>query len=197
MPDYIQADGDFSNAAFFLCIGAMSKQGVEITGLSLDSPQGDLKIIDILSQFGAEIIKSKNKIIAKYNYLRGIKLDAAQIPDLIPVLSVIAAISEGETRIINAQRLRLKESDRIESTAAMLRAIGAEVKTYSDSIIIYGQKKLLGGIINTFGDHRIAMAGAVAACACIKPVIIKNMECVEKSYPKFWEDFFGLNLSEV
>ena len=195
LPEYCQAEGDFSSAAFFLCIGAMSKQGIEVEGISLDSVQGDRKITDVLRQFGVQIIESNSKIIARYNSLHGIIIDASQIPDLIPVVSVLAAISEGETRIINAQRLRLKESDRIESTAMMLRVLGVEVKTYTDSIIIYGRKKLLGGTIDSCGDHRIAMAAAVASCASESSVIIKNMECVEKSYPKFWEDF--LNLREV
>ncbi len=148
-----------------------------------------------MRQFGAQIIESNSKIITRYNSLHGIIVDTSQIPDLIPVVSVIAAIAEGETRIINAQRLRLKEFDRIESTTMMLRILGVEVQTYTDSMIIYGKKELLGGTVDPCGDHRIAMAAAVAFYASDASITIKNMECVEKSYPEFWKDF--LNLSEV
>ena len=111
------------------------------------------------------------------------------IPDLIPVLSVVAALSEGTTRIYNAHRLRMKESDRLKSTADMLTALGADVHETDDGLVITGKSVLYGGVkVDPVNDHRIAMAAAIAAGACEKGVTIMDAQCVEKSYPAFWDD---------
>ncbi len=192
LPASLAVEGDFSSAAFFLCAGALSPDGVCVSGLNPDSIQGDRRVTDILHAFGASVTTSGDAVCVRRGALSGITVDASMIPDLVPALSAVAAVAEGETRIINARRLRLKESDRLESTAAMLRALGADISQTPDGLIIRGVPSLDGGCVEVFNDHRIAMAAAVAACACKAPVAISGAECVGKSYPGFWRDFSTL-----
>ncbi len=124
LPDMLTVESDWSNAAFFLSVGALSARGIKVMGLNPASSQGDRAALDILRAFGAEIAEENGDILIRAGALHGQTIDAAPIPDLIPVLSVVAAGAEGETRIVNASRLRLKESDRLKSTAAMLQALG-------------------------------------------------------------------------
>ena len=124
--------------------------------------------------------------------LRGVTIDASPIPDLIPVLSVVASVAAGETRVENASRLRLKESDRLQSTANLLRALGGRVEEKEDGLVITGVPALHGGSVETQNDHRLAMSAAVAACAATGEVTVDNDACVAKSYPRFWEDYGSL-----
>lgn len=191
-PSRCAVEGDWSNSAFFLCMGALSTSGVCVFGLDPDSAQGDRAVHDLLRRFGAEVWVQSDRAQVRRGQLRGIRIDAAPIPDLIPVLSVVAAVAEGETRIENAARLRLKESDRLQSTAAMLTSLGADVAELPDGLIIRGKPQLAGGTVDACNDHRIAMAAATAACTCREPVTVLQAQCVEKSYPRFWEDFEAL-----
>ena len=129
--------------------------------------------------------------------LHGITLDAGPIPDLIPVVSCLAALCEGETRVENAARLRLKESDRLQTTAALLSALGGSVRELPDGLVISGRARLSGGTADACGDHRIAMSAAMAACGCEGPVTVLGSECVAKSYPAFWEGFASLREDAV
>ena len=181
-------EGDWSNAAFFLCMGALSEKGVLARGLDLRSLQGDRAVLALLRDFGAEVREEKDGVLVRRGSLRGLEIDAAPIPDLIPVLSVLAAGAEGDTRIRNAARLRLKESDRLKTTAALLRGLGGSVEELADGLVIHGRGSLPGGVADSAGDHRIAMAAAVAACLCKGPVELSGAESVAKSYPLFWED---------
>ncbi len=190
----LTVEGDYSSAAFFLCMGALSDAGVTVRGLDLNSLQGDRRITDILTSFGAIVSAQGDGIMVRRGGLRGMTVDAAMIPDLIPVLSVVAAASEGETRFVNAGRLRLKESDRLESTFLLLSALGADIEQLESGLIIRGKPRLSGGRSDSFGDHRIAMSAAVAACVCDGPVTISGAECVSKSYPRFWWDFDSLEV---
>ena len=124
--------------------------------------------------------------------LHGVMIDAAPIPDLIPVLSVVASVAEGKTRVENAYRLRLKESDRLKSTANLLRALGGRVEEKEDGLVITGVPALHGGSVETQNDHRLAMSAATAACAATGEITVDNDGCVAKSYPRFWEDFGSL-----
>lgn len=173
-------EADWSNAAFPLCMGA------EVTGLNPDSTQGDKAIIDVLKGMGAKIIGNYK---ADVSSLHGCKVDAAHIPDAVPVIAAIAATAEGETVVFNGERLRIKESDRIQTTCEMLRSLGADIRETDDGMIIQGKKALTGGETPSFNDHRIAMAAAVAAVKCSGDVIIRNAEAVNKSYPSFFEDY--------
>ena len=189
LPEQLRVEGDFSNAAFFLSMGALSPEGIEVTGLNPASHQGDKAGVDILRSFGAEIRETEGGYFVRRSRLHGLTIDAKPIPDLIPVLSVVAAMAQGETRIINAGRLRLKESDRLSSTAALIRALGGDVEELEDGLVIRGKARLSGGSVDSWGDHRIAMAAATAACGCTGPVELSGAQAVNKSYPRFWEDF--------
>lgn len=185
----MQVEGDWSNAAFFLSIGAISPEGMQVSGLLDASSQGDRAVWEILRRFGAEGCVTADGHLIRRGRLCAQTIDAAPIPDLIPVLSVVASVAEGETRIVNAGRLRLKESDRLMSTTRMLRSLGADITELEDGLVIRGKAQLTGGTVDAMGDHRIAMSAAVAACACTEPVTVMGAECVEKSYPRFWQDF--------
>ena len=181
-------EGDWSGAAPFLCMGALNKQGLRVRGLRPDSRQADRALPELLRGFGAEVLEDNDGVLVRRGKLSGQRIDAAQIPDLVPVLAVLAAGAEGDTRIVNAGRLRLKESDRLKSTAALLLALGGAVEERGDGLVIRGGDGLRGGTAESFGDHRIAMAAALAACLCREPVELSGAECVAKSYPSFWED---------
>ena len=189
LPRELHVEGDWSNAAFFLCAGALSKDGVTVTGLNMASSQGDRAVVDILRQFGARVAESESSVTVTAAPLHGITIDAKAIPDLVPVLSVTAACAAGETRIVNAGRLRLKESDRIATTAALLRALGGSVEEHPDGLTIRGTA-LTDGTVDAANDHRIAMSAAIAAIRCA--VTVEGSECVRKSYPRFWEDYTQL-----
>lgn len=176
-------EADWSNAAFPLCMGA------EVTGLNPLSTQGDKAIIDVLRNMGAEITENNGSFRADVSALHGCRINAADIPDAVPVIAAIAATAKGETVIYNAERLRIKESDRIMTTAHMIRALGGDITETEDGLIINGKECLDGGETLSFNDHRIAMAAAVAACRCKGNVIIRNAEAVAKSYPAFFEDY--------
>lgn len=190
-------EGDWSNAAFFLCMGALSETGVTVTGLNPESLQADRAITELLTRFGAELTVSGQTVTVRRGALHGITLDAGPIPDLIPVVSCLAALCDGETRIENAARLRLKESDRLQSTAALLSSLGGSVRELPDGLVIWGRARLSGGTADACGDHRIAMSAAMAACGCAGPVTVLGSECVAKSYPAFWKDFASLKEDAV
>ena len=192
LPARTAVEGDWSNAAFFLCMGALAKEGVRVEGLNLKSSQGDRGVLDVLRAFGAAVSEEENAVTVRRGALRGVTVDASPIPDLIPVLSVVASVAAGETRVENAYRLRLKESDRLQSTANLLRALGGRVEEKEDGMVITGVPVLHGGSAETQNDHRLAMSAAVAACAAMGEVTVDNDACVAKSYPRFWEDYGSL-----
>ena len=188
-PGKVRVEGDWSNAAFWLCAGALSGP-VTVTGLDPDSLQGDRAVIDILRKFGAKTEQNGDSFTVSPGPLTAIDIDASAIPDLVPVLAVVAAAAEGTTRITNAGRLRIKESDRIQTVLAMLRQLGADAEETADGLIIHGGKALRGGTVDSANDHRIAMAAAVASTRC--PVTVEGAEAVKKSYPAFWTDLQSL-----
>ena len=185
-PNTAVVEGDWSNAAFWLCAGALSGS-VTVTGLKPDSLQGDREIVELLKQFGAKTEESGDSVTVSPGPLTARDIDAAAIPDLVPVLSIVAAAAAGTTRIYNAGRLRIKESDRIKTVLALLTAIGADAEETADGLRIHGGKALTGGVVDSANDHRIAMSAAIAATLC--DVTVLGAEAVSKSYPKFWEDF--------
>lgn len=183
------AEGDYSNGAFFLCMGALSESGITVKNMPTHTLQGDRAVIDILRGFGADVSICGSEITVKKGNLTGCEIDASGIPDLVPVLSVVAAAAKGETRIINAARLRYKESDRLATTSELLKCLGGDVTELSDGLIINGSGHLVGGTVNSHNDHRIAMSAAVAACISTSPVTVLEPECTGKSFPRFWENF--------
>jgi len=190
LPLYV-VEGDWSQAAFFCVMGAISGQ-INITGLNLDSCQGDKVIIDILRKMGAVSEISEEGIKFSKSNLRGITVDVSQCPDLVPAVSVAASVAEGTTSIVNGARLRIKESDRLMTTCRELNNLGADITEKDDGLIIKGKPGLTGGKACGSGDHRIVMAAAAASAACRQDVEIEGYEAVKKSYPEFWEDFISL-----
>ena len=166
-------EADWSQAAFWYA--AMYLWDVDVQGMNLRSAQGDRVMADYYDRF----------------FMWADSFDLSNCPDLAPPLAVMAALRSGGggTRLTNAARLRLKESDRLASVTAVLRALGADVTEGPDFLEIRGRETLAGGVtVDSFNDHRIAMMAAIAATKCVKPVTITGAQCVAKSYPGFWED---------
>lgn len=185
-------EGDWSNAAFWLVAGAIGKKPITMSGLFADSLQGDKSIVKILEDFGADVTYEGNSVMVTPNKMHGISIDAMDIPDLVPILAVLASFAEGETKIYNAARLRLKESDRLSTVTEVLNSLGADIEEKEDGLIIHGVDMMTGGAVNAMGDHRIAMMSAIAAIRCKEAVIIENAEAVNKSYPTFFKDYEAL-----
>ena len=181
-------EGDWSQAAFFLVGGAISGSA-EVCGVRRDSDQGDKEIVSLLQRFGADVCPSDTSVICRKAPLHGIDIDASQIPDLVPVLAVCAAFAEGTTRIYNAQRLRLKESDRLLAISEGLNACGASVAETDDGLIITGKDTIHGGKAEGFNDHRIVMSMAIAALRSGGGITVTDRESIAKSYPDFFEDY--------
>ena len=188
-----RVEGDYSQAAFFLCADALMNS-VVVNDLKLDSLQGDKEVIDILERMGVNFTNKNLGLIGEVNDgLKATIIDGSQCPDIIPVVSLVAALSEGTTEIINAGRLRIKECDRLSAVTSELNKLGAKITEKEDGLIIKGVTGLRGGVeVWSHKDHRIAMMLAIASTVCDLPIIIKDYECVSKSYPEFWEDFKNL-----
>ena len=187
-PGVLRVGGDWSDAAFFLAMGVLGKEPVAVAGLAPDSPQGDRAIVDILQTMGAKLVQKDGIVTAYPSALHGTEIDAADVPDLVPVLAVAAPAAAGETRIYNAARLRLKESDRLASVCALLTALGGRCSATDDGLLLTGAP-LQGGTVCSCHDHRIAMSAAVAAVLCTEPVTVRDAQAVQKSHPAFWEDY--------
>lgn len=168
-PGTVTVEGDWSNGAFFLAAKALGNN-VTVTGLRADSPQGDRAAAGLLPGLEKKLI-----------------IDATDIPDLVPILAVTAACKQGAV-FTNIGRLRLKESDRVESVKEMIIALGGTAESDAETLTVQGTG-LHGGTVDAQNDHRIAMAAAIAATVCTRDVIILGAQCVEKSYPHFFEEY--------
>lgn len=188
--DYV-VEGDYSNAAFWIVAGQISDE-IRLKGLHKESLQRDSQVIDVINEMKGGLNWEGDMLISTPTRTHGTTIDASEIPDIIPILCVLASVSEGQTRVINGQRLRIKESDRIKSTVSELSKLGADIIETEDGMIINGVSKLKGGSVSSWNDHRIAMAMAIASTVCEQPVIIDGAEAVKKSYPHFYDDFARL-----
>ena len=168
-------EADMSQAAFYVVANAIGSD-ITIEGLNKNSLQGDRAILDIVSHANGNAFD----------------VDASQIPDLVPILTVLAAFAKGTSHITNCGRLRLKESDRLAVITSELNKLGADIIESSDSLTINGVEGIHGGICESHVDHRIPMSLAIASTRANEPVIINGAECVSKSYPHFFEDFKAL-----
>lgn len=186
-------EGDWSNAAFWLVAGAINGS-IGCQGLDMESPQGDRAIVSLLEAFGAETKTILNQITVTHKEMKGIRIDASQIPDLVPVLCVAAAAAEGETVIFNAGRLRIKESDRLAAMAECLKKIGVAAEEREDGLVITGGCNPPAGeiVIDSYNDHRIVMAMAIAAVSLGVELTIEGAEAVNKSYPSFFAELTKL-----
>lgn len=187
-PTQYRVEADYSQAAFFLAAAALGRD-VRCRGLSRSSVQGDMAIIRILEEMGAVLTWKNNIVSVESERLKPVTVDAREIPDLIPPIAVLCCYCDGKSRIVNAGRLRFKESDRLHALALELGSLGADITEEEDSLTIHGKPSLPGGDVHAHNDHRIAMAMAVAAIRCDGPVRLTGWESVSKSYPAFWDDF--------
>jgi len=171
-------EGDYSQAAFFYVANALGSE-IELLNLNPKSVQGDKKIIEIINNIMYTDKKGQEPF----------SVDVGDIPDLVPILAVLGCFGRKIFRITNASRLRIKESDRLETTASLLSSLGGKVEVFDDSLTVYPINEFSGGEVDSFNDHRIAMAASIAATRSKSPVIIRNANAVEKSYPDFFNDF--------
>ncbi len=180
--------GDFSSAAFLLAAAAVTNSKVRVNDLDHESIQGDKAILGILKQMGVagKVCDNSVEIDGAGNPLEPLNLDARNIPDLVPVCTALACFAKDTSKITGAQRLRLKESDRLQSLHAEFTKMGAGIEVDSNSITLKGNSSLHGAEIDPHNDHRIAMACAVAALRAEGQTIIQNAQCVRKSYPQFF-----------
>ncbi|HKL74055.1 MAG TPA: 3-phosphoshikimate 1-carboxyvinyltransferase [Clostridia bacterium] len=185
-PKVVIVEGDWSNAAFFLASGALNGN-IKVNGLNINSKQGDKEIFNIMKDMGADIRYENNSVQVQRSNLTHVEIDADSIPDLVPIISVLAACAKGNSKIKNIERLRLKESDRITSTMHMLDILGIQNK-YLGSLNISGGD-IAGGKVDAYNDHRIVMAASVAALKAEGIVEIAQAEAVNKSYPNFFEEY--------
>lgn len=192
-PLEVSAEGDWSGAAFWVVAGGIGGD-ITCTGLRKNSYQGDKEIVDLMEQFGAKVNWKENEVTVCGSSLKGITIDAAQIPDLVPALCTAAALAEGTTIIYNAGRLRMKESDRLKAMAEGLQKLGVRVTEQQESIKIEGGSAHPEGevILDSYDDHRIVMSLAIAAAALGVEAVIERAEAVSKSYPTFFAEFTRL-----
>ena len=176
-PCRISVEKDWSQAAFWYAAAVLGNR-VTVSGMTEASFQGDRMILDY-----AEEIRNGGSV----------RVDISGCPDLAPPLAIMGALMDGELELVNAARLRLKESDRLRTITHSLAALGASVSENEDSLTICGKPSLKGGVtVDCRNDHRIAMMLAIAACRCEKPVTLLGAQCVNKSYPHFWQDYAAL-----
>ena len=175
-PGKALVEGDWSNAAFWLVASALCGDSIELSGLESASAQGDRAVVQAIADISAG----------------GAVIDCRDIPDLVQVLSVLAAATPGRTEFINAGRLRIKESDRLAAVRRMISALGGHCTELSEGLVIEGREKLSGGVVDGENDHRIVMSAAVASTVCTGEVRILGAQAADKSYPAFFNDFKAL-----
>ena len=186
--DYI-VEGDYSQAAFLAVLGAV-KGGITLTGLAAETLQGDAAILDILRRCGAKFTQTEAGLVFEQAPLHGVDIDLADCPDLGPVLMVLGLLCEGTTVIRNAERLRIKESDRIAAMEAELRACGGVLSSEGGTIMVQGCKPRLHAPeapLSGHNDHRVVMSLTVLALAADIPLAINEAEAVQKSWPHFFD----------
>jgi 3-phosphoshikimate 1-carboxyvinyltransferase len=182
-------EGDFSQAAFFFVAGTIGKR-IELSGLQEDSRQGDRAIVRIIEQMGGNITYGKGRYVISPSKTHGMTIDLADIPDLGPILMVLAALSEGQTTFLNTERLKIKESDRLSAMQEVLTRFGVNMTIEGNRAVITGRTVLKGNrTFHAFDDHRIVMAIAIAALRADGPVTIEGAEACRKSYPGFFLDY--------
>jgi 3-phosphoshikimate 1-carboxyvinyltransferase len=191
--------GDFSSAAFLLAAAAITESKVQVSNLSYGTIQGDKAILGILKNMGVEgkVCDDSIEIDGSGKLIKPVEVDSKNIPDLVPIIAVLACYTKGVSHIFGAQRLRLKESDRLESLYLELTKMGAQITVNDEGLIIDGGSPLHGATIDPHNDHRIAMACAVAALGAEGESIIQDAECIRKSYPKFFTNLKQIGANVV
>ncbi len=187
-PQDYHTEGDWSQAAFFMVAGAISGD-VTVDNVTDRSAQGDKKIAQLLHDFGAKVELHNNKVTVKQGKMKAIDIDASQIPDLVPILAVCATFAEGTTKIYNAQRLRIKECDRLKATTELINNLGGNIKELPDGLEITGVNTLTGGQVEGYNDHRIVMSACICATKVEGNIQCTDPHSINKSYPEFFNDY--------
>lgn len=205
LPEKCIVEGDWSNAAFWFAVGVLGDEPLAIEGLNPNSLQGDRRIFDLLREMGADvyaIIDNDKAVFEAYplgnKSLKAIVLDAENIPDLVPLIAILACFTDGKSKITGIKRLRLKESDRLLAIEELIDGLGGSIKTREDVIEISGLgtgAMLRGGEVRCFDDHRIVMSAATSSLRCREDVLIDNASAVNKSYLGFFDELDRLGLS--
>ena len=189
--------GDYSSAAFVMCAAAITRSKLMVHGLLPANSEPDSVIVEILSKMGVAARFMTEGVLVEGGRLKGIEADVRECPDLGPAIAVLGCFAEGETRITGASRLRYKESDRLSSITTELRTLGAEITETDDGLVVHGPRSLNSSVVKSHGDHRIAMALSVAAIGGKTPIVIEGAECVNKSYPNFFNDLRELGVEVI
>ena len=190
VPGDFYVEPDISNAGYFWAIGAITGHMISVKNISNNSLQGDLRQIKILEQMGCTLKIEENQIGVCGSALKGIDVDMSDTPDAVPAIAVVAIFARGKTRIFNIKHLREKECDRIDAVSSQLIKMGIKVNSGEDYLEITGGNPK-GARIETFNDHRIAMAFSISGLK-ISGMEIENETCVEKSFPNYWDVFDAL-----
>jgi 3-phosphoshikimate 1-carboxyvinyltransferase len=189
--------GDYSSAAFLISAAILTGFKIVVTGLSQEEPDPDSEFLNVLARMGVISEFSSDKLHLRVGELKGTTVDISNCPDLGPVIAVLGNHADGETEITGAERLRYKESDRLTAIATELKRLGAEVSETSAGLLLSGPSPIHGGTVESHGDHRIAMALAVAALNASDKVTIRDAECVNKSYPTFFDDLRSVGIEVI
>jgi len=192
-------EGDASSASYFWAAAAVTGGEITVSNIPDEALQGDAAFADILAQMGCRVQRSSMGVTVKgpdNGELKAIDIDMEKWPDMVPTLAAVAAFARGTTRIMNVAHLRIKETDRLKAVATELGRLGIEVKELDDGLVIQGGGSPRGALIETYDDHRIAMAFAVLALR-IPQVSIKDPGCVRKSFPEFWQVWDRMNQGEL
>jgi 3-phosphoshikimate 1-carboxyvinyltransferase len=192
-PTNYKVEADCSQLAFF-AVGGILNGDIKISNINLNSLQPDSQITNIIKKMNGRIIKEKSYLRFVKSQTNGINIDVSQCPDIAPILSVLGALSLGETKIENASRLKIKETDRLWAINNILQKFGVKTSVKADSYIVTGQNVLSGNEFNSYNDHRMVMSIAIASLRSDKPVIIEDYLVVNKSYPSFFEDLASLGI---
>ena len=187
-----KVEGDYSQAAFWITASLIGND-VLIKGLNENSIQGDIAILKIIKDMGAKYeFKDDFLILKKNNDLKNIEIDVNDCPDLVPILTVLASFSKGKCKIINAKRLRIKESDRLKAISSEINVLGGKIIEFDDGLEISPINEGIEGEVKSFNDHRIAMALAVFSTRINGNIILNGENAINKSYPDFYKDFIKL-----
>ena len=193
-PGVVQAEGDWSNAAFWLCAAAAGQQPLTVQGLNPHSPQGDKTIVSLLRRFGANVQVEGDKVHILPAPLHPANLDVDRTPDLAPPLALVAAAAQGISTLQGISRLRIKESDRANTIVQTLSALGMKATEHAHHLTIHGTGRLSGGQCDAFNDHRIAMLAACSSVLAEGPIDLSGADAVHKSYPHFFADAASLGM---
>lgn len=192
VPSDLIVEGDWSSAAFWVVAGVVGAKPVTVCGMNEGSLQGDSAIVTHLRNMGAFIEKQGDRVIAMPSHLFGAELDCTDTPDLVPVLSVAAAVAQGTTLFTGVGRLRFKECDRLAAMKELLALYGISSQIGEDTFTVFGGEPVASGVVDSCGDHRIAMAAAIMSTVSRGVTAIDGASCVAKSYPAFFDDFASL-----